>query len=119
MHVFYPNSALTLYQHCTCQKIIYANMGEKSFCETSTIQPTTPKLFKVHFDIFNLKNENGPISFKFSGISFLFSMCFVPDENQHQIKQNFRNMLFIYMIMTSTPQKNNICILRVFDQHYP
>ena len=25
------------------------------------------------------------------------------DENQHQIKRNFRNLLFIYMVMTSTP----------------
>jgi hypothetical protein len=48
----------------------------------------------------------------------LFSMCFVPDKNQHQIKQNFRNILFIYMVLTSTQIINNICILRFFDQNY-
>ena len=37
-------------------KIIYANMGVKSFVKTSTIQPAAPKLFTVHFDILNLKN---------------------------------------------------------------
>ena len=38
-------------------KIIYANMGVKSFVKTSTIQPAAPKLLKVHFDIINLKNS--------------------------------------------------------------
>ena len=35
-------------------------------------QPPTPKLSKVHFDILNLINKNGPISIVFSGISFVF-----------------------------------------------
>jgi hypothetical protein len=56
-------------------------------------------LFKVHLDILKIKIKNGPISFVFSGISFVFSMCFVPHENQHQIKRNFRNLLFIYMVI--------------------
>ena len=38
-------------------------------------------------------------------------MCFGPDEDHHQIKRNFRNLLFIYMVMTSTQQINKICIL--------
>ena len=65
-------------------KILYANMSVKSFFKTSTLQPAAPKLLKVEFDILNLKNKNGPISFVFSGISFIFSMCFVSDENQNQ-----------------------------------
>ena len=45
-------------------------------------------------------------------------MCFGPDEDQHQIEQNFRNLLFIYMVMTSNQKINKICILNFFDKHY-
>ena len=38
-------------------KIIYANMGVKSYVRTSTMQPVAPKLSKVHFNILNLKNK--------------------------------------------------------------
>jgi hypothetical protein len=92
-------------------------MGVKSFIKTSTIQPAAPTLFKGHFDILNLKNKKWSNFTCFSGISFVFSMCFVPDENQLQIKRNFRNLLFTYMVMTSTQIINNIWILRFFDQH--
>ena len=37
-------------------KLIYANMGVKSFIRTSTIQPAAP-LSKVHDNILNLKNK--------------------------------------------------------------
>ena len=63
--------------------IIYANMGVKSFVKTSTIQPAAPKLLKVQFDISNLTHKKCRISFVFSEISSVFSMCFVSDENQH------------------------------------
>ena len=46
-------------------------------------------------------------------------MFFVPDENQHQIQQNFRNQLFIYMLMTSTHKINKIFLKQIFDQHHP
>ena len=66
--------------------IIYANMGVKSFVKTSTIQPVAPILFKVHFDILNLKDKNGSISFVFSEIALVFPMCFGPDVDHHLIK---------------------------------
>ena len=89
-------------------------MGVKISVSTSTMQPPAPKLSEVHFNILNLKNKNGPISFVFSEISFVFPICFGPDENQHQIKENFWNLLFIYMVMASTHNINNTCILICF-----
>jgi hypothetical protein len=48
------------------------------------------------------------ISFVISEISFVFSMCFVSDQNQHQIKRNLRSLLLIYMVMTSSQKINDI-----------
>ena len=92
-------------------KKIYANMGVKSSVMTSTIQPAALKLSKLHFDTLKVKYKNGPISFVVLGISFVFPMCFGPDEDHQEIKRNFRNLLFIYMVMTSTQKINKICIL--------
>ena len=52
-------------------KIIYDNMGVKSFVKTSTIQHPAPKLSKVHLNTLHLEYKNCLISF---------------DENQHQFK---------------------------------
>jgi hypothetical protein len=60
-------------------RIIYANMGVKSSVRTSTIQHAASKLVKVRFNIFNLKMKNDPIS-------FVFSMFFGPDEDQHKME---------------------------------
>ena len=68
----------------------------------------------VHFNILNLKIKIRPISFVFSGISFVFPMCFGPDEDHLQIKWNFRKLLFIHMLMTSTQKINDFFILFIF-----
>ena len=70
--------------------------GVKSFVKTSTIQPAAPKLLNVHFDNLNLKNK------KWSNFLRIFWNFLCIDENQHQIKRNFRNLLFMYMVMTFT-----------------
>jgi hypothetical protein len=84
--------------HMTYMSKYYKYMGVKSFVKTSTIQPAAPKLFKVHFDILNLKNK------KWSNFLCIFwnFRCFFHVLFHHQIKKNFRKLLFIYMIMTST-----------------
>ena len=45
-------------------------------------------------------------------------MCFGPDEDQHQIEQNFRNLLIIYMAVTSTHKINNIYIFDLFVESF-
>ena len=47
-----------------------------------------------------------------------FFQCALGHEDQHQIKRNFRNILIIYMVMTSTQNINKIIILHFFDQHW-
>jgi hypothetical protein len=74
---------------------------------------------KVHFDILYLKTKNGQISFVFSEISFVFLMCFGGCQYRIQMKWNFRNLLFIYMVMTSTHKLNEICIFNLFTKTKP
>ena len=62
----------------------------------------------------NGKIRNRPISSVSSGIPFVFPMCFGPDEDHHQIKRNLRNLLIIYMLMTSTQKINKICNFNFF-----
>ena len=60
-------------------------------------------------------NGNNPTCSSKDKVSFVFPMCFGPDEDHHQIKRNFRNLLYICLVMTST--QNKICIFNFFDEH--
>ena len=94
------------YDQLDITKITYVNMGVKLSVSTFKMQPPASKLSEVYFNILNLKNKKwSNFLCIFWIISFVFPICFGPDENQQQIKRNFRNLLFIYMVMTSTKKK--------------
>ena len=63
-------------------------MGVKSSVRTFTIQ--------VNFDILILKNKKWSDFLQMFGVSFVFLMGFEGCQDHIQIKQNFRNLLFIY-----------------------
>ena len=68
-------------------------MGVKISVSTSTMQPPAPKISEVHFNILNLKNKkNGPISFVFSEISFVFSMWISRAQNKFLNKVCFLSL---------------------------
>ena len=80
------------------------------------MQPPAPKLSKVHLNILNLKNMNKAnflcIFWNLLCISYMI-WTFGPDADQ--IKGNFGNLLFIYVVKTSTHKMNKICIFNLFD----
>ena len=80
-------------------KVPFVNRGVKSL--NSTMQLPAPKLSKVHFNILNLENENCLISFVFSEISYVFLMWFESGQDHTNSEHNFRNLIFIYIVMTS------------------
>ena len=45
---------------------------------------------------------------------FVFLMCFERGQGHIQIKQNCRNLFFIYIVMTSTQKVNKVCVFNFF-----